>query len=259
MWSRHTTWRQTSALFAKDFQGIPELAGLADCDLMIAVSHDCDIACDDTEKEPYIEFIPAKILTSANGNFINAKNIRTLHLQHTAERIFELDAAKKKHVLKKSLINITPTDEVQLSEHNKKILQNWLAARYRRHAFPDSLRDRLIPLDDFLKKEGAKNVHDIAGYWVNYEPKNSELLADEPYEFWLQIVYASETADAHDKAAAIAKKLNETFAAMMLKSKTEGPVDLRQCEAIADTEFTLHDMRENFEYVLDYISHKATR
>ncbi len=58
-WSRNTTWRQSSVLAQKDFQAVG-LTDIPDADLAIAISHDCDIANDNLDVEPAVEFIFAR-------------------------------------------------------------------------------------------------------------------------------------------------------------------------------------------------------
>ncbi len=76
-WSRNTTWRQGSVLAQKDFQAVG-WTGVPDTDLAIAISHDCDIANDNLDVEPAVEFIFARILTEHNGNSTHGK-IRALY------------------------------------------------------------------------------------------------------------------------------------------------------------------------------------
>ena len=181
-----------------------------------------------------------------------------MHLCHTNAPTFALDASKKFTIPKNALNEAGSNDK--LNDENKKILQSWLAARYKRHAFPDSLVSRLKPVDNLLKKQGKKNAHEITAYWVNYEPKNKELLPNEPYEISLKIIYCADAPDAENKAQKIAESLKTTdFTSKMMQNTEHGAIDLRLCQAWSDMEFTLHDMHSGgyVEYALDYISHQA--
>ncbi len=55
----------------------------------------------------------------------------------------------------------------------------------------------------------------------------------------------------------LALKLKEKFPELLKKTESEGRVDLRQGEAISETEFTLRDMRETIEFRLEHISYRA--
>ena len=112
-------------------------------------------------------------------------------------------------------------------------------------------------MEEFLKKEGKKHSQEIMGYWLNYEPRKIELGNEEPYELWIRIVYSSDIVDAETKAKVLADKLKRDFGKIIQKSSDAGRIDLRLCEASADTEFTLYDQRNYLEYSLEYISHQA--
>jgi len=257
MWPRDTNWRQGSLLIAEKFGEIKHLVPY-ECDLIIAISHDCDIAYDKLEAEPNIEFVSAKVLplSAGDGNFTHSKNPRKLRLPYNEREVLELNANQKFSIPKGELIKIAPSNDT-LDDKSKGVLQTWLSIRYRRHAFPDNLAARLIPVEEFLKKEGKKHSQEIMGYWLNYEPRKIELGNEEPYELWIRIVYSSDIVDAETKAKVLADKLKRDFGKIIQKSSDAGRIDLRLCEASADTEFTLYDQRNYLEYSLEYISHQA--
>ena len=89
-WSRNTSWRQGSVLAQKDFQAVG-LTDAPNADLAVAISHDCDIANDNLEAEPAVEFIFARILEQTERKlYAYGKIRRTLHLQyeHVGKTVF---------------------------------------------------------------------------------------------------------------------------------------------------------------------------
>jgi len=58
-------------------------------------------------------------------------------------------------------------------------------------------------------------------------------------------------------AANIAQNLKTEFPNLLEKTKDSGMVDLRKCEAVSETEFTLRDMRDTVEYNLEHLSYRT--
>lgn len=256
-WSRNTSWRQGSVLAQKDLQA----AGLTDApdtDLAVAISHDCDIANDNLDAEPVVEFIFARILDERNGNYTHGKNPRILHLDYRYEGktvFLELLASRKVMVPKSSLEAIQP-DRTYALMGSRQVLQSWLAARYRRHALPNSLVERLRAVFGYMEKEGKKNSAGILSFRLSYEPED-ELPPVEAYELWLSIVYVTDEAEYGSMAQKMAQSLKTEFPKLLAKTKDSGTVDLRQCEAFSEEEFTLRDMRETVEYHIEHLSYRT--
>lgn len=256
-WSRDTLWRQGSVLSQGDFQRV-DLTETSDAGLAIAISHDCDIANDNLSAEPYVEFILGRIREKADGNCTYGKNPRKLHLEYTnaGKPVFiELIASEKRQVSKDLLESVHPDHTYEIAG-SLQILQSWLAARYRRHALPNSLVERLRPVFIFIEKEGKKNSSGILSFRLSYDPQE-ELSPNEPYELWLSIVYVTDKEEYCSMAEEIAQKLNAKFPDLLNETKDNGPVDLRQCEAVSETEFTLRDMRDTVEYHAEHLSYRS--
>jgi len=257
-WSRDTTWRQGSILAQIDFQTV-DLTEEPDADLAIAISHDCDIANDKLDIEPAVEFIFACIKDTHNGNCTNGKNPRTLHLDYISDGktvYLELVASKRLMLKKNKLRKVQPDKAYELNAHSRQILQSWLAARYRRHALPNSLVDRLKAVLKYIEEKGKKNSSGILSFHLSYEPKE-ELSPEEPYELSISIVYITDEPKYEKMAKEIANSLKTEFPKLLANTKDSGKVDLRKCEAFSEMEFTLRDMREMVEYHLEHVSYRT--
>lgn len=256
-WSRNTSWRQGGVLAQKDFQkvGLTNVSGI---DLAIAISHDCDIANDNLNAEPAVEFILAHILERHDGNNTYGKNPRTLHIDYTqnGQTVWiEMIASKKLILEKNNLLGIQP-DETYKPIYSQQILQSWLAARYRRHAFPNSLVERLRHVFTYIEKQGKKNSSGILSFHMSYEPKE-ELSPEEQYELWLSIVYITDKVEYEAMSEEIANSLKMEFPKLLERAKNSGTVDLRKCEAVSEMEFTIRDMRETVEFHLEHLSYRS--
>jgi hypothetical protein len=256
-WSRNTSWRQGSILAPKDFQA----AGLTTAPentLAIAISHDCDIANDNLEAEPAVEFIFACRIEQQNGNYAHGKNPRILHLNYRQGEdtaFFEL-LASQKAIVSKSLLETIEPDENYTLISSHQVLQSWLAARYRRHALPNSLVERLREVFKYIEKEGKKNSDGILSFRLSYDPIH-ELSPEGVYELWLSIVYITDKDEYESMARKLAEGLKAEFPNLLVKTKESGKVDLQRCEAVSEMEFTFRDIRDTVEYHLEHLSYRT--
>jgi hypothetical protein len=78
-WTRKTEWIQGAALSGKNLQALHPNA--PENSVAVAISHSCDIANENLEAEPRVEFILAVPIPKCDGNFTGAKNPRKLHLR----------------------------------------------------------------------------------------------------------------------------------------------------------------------------------
>lgn len=252
-WSRNTIWRQGSVLTQKDFQSV----GLTDATacLAIAISHDCDIANDNMDAEPIVEFILSRLVEKHDGNYTYGKNPRILHLdyRYNGQTVWiELIASRRVIVQKSSLEAIQPDQAYNLI--TRQTLQSWLAVRYNRIALPNSLVKRLSSVSAHIAKEGKKNSSGILSFRLSYEPQD-ELPPEEPYELWLSIIYVADKAEYATMAENVAQSLKTEFPNLLENAKDSGTVKLRKCEAVSEIEFTLRDVRDTVGYNLEYLSY----
>lgn len=244
-------WKQGSIIHLSDLQALDQ--ALPDnCMGGLVITHDCDLA-NTIETEPQVEYLPFTMPDTTDGNLTNAKNPRTLQLellQDGNKCCIQLSALQKACLLKTELAKFEPASGL-LSDKERQILQGWLAARYRRHAFPDELVERMRPLSAYLEKQLRARARSVLGIWIDYDPKS--LLSDEePYELWLYIVYSTDSADNHSQAEQVASSISDRFATL---DPSLGFI-LTACEAIAETGFTLSDQRRTIEFKLEHLSHR---
>lgn len=93
-------------------------------------------------------------------------------------------------------------------------------------------------------------------FQLSYEPRD-ELPPVEAYELWLRIVYITDKAEYGPMAEEMAQSLKTKFPKLLAKTKDSGTVDLRQCEALSEMEFTVRDMRDTVEYHLEHLSYRT--
>jgi hypothetical protein len=268
-WDRQIPWRQGHALTAETvsaLQLLPE-GRSADSVVVLIISHDCDIASDPST-EPIIEAIAGTKVAGSDGNFTNGKNSRRLHLNATeadAAIWIELIAGARVMIPKADLAKHAPCSKISLSPADKNRLQVWLAARYRRSAFPDKfdfqlsktgvyerLAKILKPLDD----------HVIAVFFDVDEGDEREH-ADEgdPFTLTIDLLYSTEIDPATAEAATLkaCEEIAQAFRDRCFdaKTKTWKAVELLGCSAISDQALTYADSLKLKRWNADHISLRA--
>jgi hypothetical protein len=257
-WSRDTLWRQGGVLPSACSIRLGLLGETETSDkLAIVVSHDCDLA-EDAEKEPAVEVIICHAIEKCDGNRTYAKNPRILNLEiisPSGRSAFELIAREKSLILKRDLAGFSPDPAYVLDEEDKKTLQNWLAARYRRASIPDGLQGLVKSIFEEVGKR-KENPKALRGFWIDSEPDSDKLGAGENYELWIAVVYATAIPDSKNIAEDAARLLGEKFRQKFFKDDVWHGIDLRECKAVADTEFTLFD---TFNYKLFRLEHLSLK
>lgn len=259
-WTRKTPWRQGAVLPPEAAVSLglvaPEQAGQA---VVVVISHDCDLVIDNLEVEPYVEVIVGGRMDKLDGNFTAAKSTRKLHLEiGEAEPhvMVELVAIRKAVLPKEKLADFEPDPSLAVTGKNLPALQAWLADRYRRSAFPDELVKRLEPVESVFSKAVKKSTSEILGLFIDYDPEEDGLSEDEPYQIVLLVVYDGDTAEAEAKALAVADTLTAAFKQHYLDNGKWRLLELQQCTALSDTEFTLRDVLQTKRYRLEYLSYR---
>ncbi|MGO9318102.1 MAG: hypothetical protein ACLPXT_01685 [Terracidiphilus sp.] len=225
--------------------------------VLVVISHSCDLV-KTSETEPYVELLHGQRKDEMNGSLANGKNPRTLHLeyeQNGSKKVLELCAFNKFAVEKKMLIGIDPDPDAILTAKDINTLQVWLAARYKRAAFPDGLNSRMQPIK---KKLSSAEPSAVIGTWMRYEPEDNHLPDEVPYELWVKVVYSTEEYDAKTKAERYANELRLSFEKNFFNHGKSlwHSIELRSCDAVADTVFSIRDILVYKQWRLEYLSLK---
>lgn len=248
-WTRAMPWRQGSVIALTDLQAL-QVSLPESCAGGLIITHDCDLANDD-EREPLVECLPFKRLDAANGNNTNAKSPRVLHLelQLGVDRCWIEVCAPDKLILSKTRLAELEPAESWLSDKDRQVLQGWLATRYRRHAFPDELVERMRPLTAHLERQLKGRAQAVLGVWIDYQPR-ATVAENEPYEIWLYLVYSTDSPDnqvqTEDAASNVARRFSDS---------SDGLV-LAECTAVSEAGFTLADQRSTVEFRFEHLSHR---
>jgi hypothetical protein len=260
---RQTLWRQGHTLTNEAAVGLglvrPDEIATA---LVIVISHDCDLTqC--SEVEPCVETIVGHRIAAADGNFTHAKNPRQLHLpceENGATVYLDLRARDKRSISKEDFAAHQPNGVITVAPRECSVLQRWLAARYRRAAFPDEFERRLQ--ETGLYKRIAKiieplGMHLVAIFFDVDEARGIERDgADDLYTLGVYLLYSTE----HDPTAALGaaadavQAISAAFRDKCFVHQGWRNIELVACEPISDTAMTYAMSVQLKKWSADYFS-----
>ncbi len=249
-WERNTPWRQGNIVpneVAKTLDLLSKDA--SDEALLVVISHDCDLA-QPPGTEPNVEIIVGHQIPSVDGNFSYAKNARRLHLTFNGggNHISVNLVATQKVVVQKVLLSAyAPADEIRLTAIELTILQRWLAARYRRSAFPDEfdkrLEDRGLHNRICRILKTSSDMISAVYFDVDEGQDLKKSGADDVYSLVIYLLYSTDKdPDAAEAIAEAAKcEIEKAFQEKCFAkaSRAWHDIELVGCEAIADRAMTV--------------------
>lgn len=221
--------------------------------MFVVISHDCDLAAD-CDKEPFVEVVRVRRLKDdEEPTQLFGKNPRLLQMEVELDGekcILEFVASNKATFSKYPLFQRQLQGTTILLPGQLQQLRVWLASRYRRHALPNELVDRLKPLFGKLEERAKRNADGVFATFVSFSP-NMEI--DDPAEIYdvsFAVVYDSENPVGEENAKSIVETIKKAF------SKVKG-VELGPIEAYNDMEFTLRDTRTMIELSYEHLSFRG--
>ncbi|MCI5099668.1 hypothetical protein [Phaeobacter italicus] len=238
----------------------------------IVASQDCDIAAS-VDKEPTVEFVLVRE-AECNGNFTNAKNPRTLHIpvnEETEPGFVELQTRDRVFLAKGDLVGNDPCPDTKISVPSVWMLQNWLALRYKRTAFPDEFVNRLpSKLKGKVSKVIAGTVRSIEAVLFDLcGDEREELKGEDNYLLEITLVYNEDTDEkALQKAEDAAEGLRKAFKEKLFKPENEGQpeesdagewlgIELIDIHVVSIRGITLYDAQSKLRWELDELSFKV--
>jgi hypothetical protein len=263
-WTRSTPWRQGSILDQKVLwevaPGSP--ASFQKFDIAVVVSHDCDIAAD-PPIEPGVEAIPGTFPPEKDGSLTHAKAARKLHLALTEpsenrQRFAEFTAGDKFQIPKAKLVNHAPSSKYVISAKDIEILRRWLAARYRRQAFPDAFEKRFDRVEDRLKdilKKSSSHLRAVL-FDLDDEKLAQSACSEEPYSLGIYLVHTSDPNPSESLKAAEATKakIEKAFQDRYMQAGQWTGIELAYCDVISDNALTYLQYLQLAEWRLEGLS-----
>jgi hypothetical protein len=232
----------------------------------LVITHDCDLAAV-PDKEPSAEILIGRSIGKL-GSATNAKVARRLELalqSRTGSQAVELLAPNKRTVPKEALFQYSPRKDLWLAPSDRRILQRWLAARYRRAAFPEAFEARLrTKIGRRTVVQELESILNDGGEWIRcllFDVDEGEFCErdgpDDVYQLGITVLYvsASDEPRAYAAASAAAEALEKVFAqAFERQGGARQYIDLRYCDPISDSVLTVRDRERLSEWRLEHLS-----
>ncbi|UAL43481.1 hypothetical protein K8B83_00875 [Shewanella inventionis] len=190
--------------------------------VLITASQSCNIANDDMDLGPHVEFSVGRLITRIDGNYSYNKNPRKLHTSYNEAtdegvvlRNIEILSKESIFIAKESLVtsNILFNKNAQFGYHEIDSYVAWLSGHYNKPALPTAFNNRLIETDRKDKRKAkAKSLSPLlSGIYVEINPFK-ELPPDEHYSVNLLGLLPVGNNEAEIISAT---KTMETFADLM--------------------------------------------
>jgi hypothetical protein len=264
---RRITWSQGHILTPEAALALQLVAPAeaASC-LPVVVTHDCDLAAT-LDKEPCVEILVGRPI-SKFGAAANAKIARRLELpvqSQSGPRALELRAPDKRTMPKAALLDYAPREDLWLAPRDRLVLQRWLAARYRRAAFPEAFEARLrTKVDGRTVVEHIEVILNEGGEWIRglfFDLDEGDFRErdrpDDVYRLGITVLYASASDErqGYASACAVAEALERLAArAFERQNGIREYIDLRYCDPVSDAVLTVQQREQLTEWRLEYLS-----
>lgn len=270
--ARNLSWRQGDIL-SDEAVAICDLGsaeGSSETLYAVVVSHDCDLAASES-KEPNAEVITGRRVRKLGGDSF-AKTARRLQVEYQSADgpvVLELAASAKVPVPKAKLFAGEPRRDIALDKQGLNILQRWLAARYRRTAFPEEFEARLRSPQMSGKRTFLERIEDILEAGGDHirgllfdldEGADVERVAlNDTYQLGVVVLYNSlrDEPAAAAVASNAAEELERLFAEGFETQTGEWQgICLTYCDPMSDNAITVAQAEMLKEWRLEHMSLK---
>lgn len=265
MLGRDTHWRQGDLLTSESAFALDLGIQAGSKRRAIVITHDCDLA---HEGEQYVEVIVADRVAKLDPLLSYAKNPRQLHLTYEGTAggslVLHLRHGDRRCISKADFAEHAKKDtHFILPENEKRVLKQWLAARYGRTAFPNAFEQRLRKrlgkrtVEQQIAKILAPEAKYLVGLFFDLgELRGREAEEGQPYALSISVVYDAMEGgqNARDSAERVAEQLCDLFEKAYGRPDIAQEIALERCEAVPDTYLSLADLRRVDQWRLEYIS-----
>lgn len=264
LWTRETNWRQGHILppeAASHFRLVNSAALESTC--VVVVTHDCDLANDNLEVEPFVEVIVGRTVENASGNFTWAKAPRTLHYPVERDGVtahVELVATAKVQLRKSALAQFQPDARFYLDGPTLAVVRDWLSVRYKRAAFPDEFVTRMRDTKADAKLAKALEMHGKNISFTYFDLDKGECVEraeGEPYRLSIVLVFnpGDDPEAAAEVADAAADAVEKAVAGRLPQGGTS--ITLDACFAVSEEDIRVSEARALNLWRLEYMTHRA--
>jgi hypothetical protein len=260
-WTRNFPWRQGNLLTDEAFTALDLLHPKCPDDTIVVVAtHDCDLA-QSPDSEPGVEVIIGRRIEKLDGNNTHAKSSRSLHIEFggSVPQLAEFVVTEKRIIEKNALADFKPDEIYKLSPSNLSTFQSWLAARYRRSAFPDEFERRMKESGLTRKVSKAAKQHGRMITAVFFDVGHD--VSQGPNDVYtLGIILLHETEPDFNAAEIAANRaktaIEHAFISRLYDEKTGSwrSIELAYIDVVSEESLTYRQSKLLRKWRLDHIS-----
>lgn len=226
------------------------LKSVKQLDMLIIVSHDCDIANRSFEAEPMVELMLARFLPiqSKNASLFSGRNPRKFQFLCQSGQLYEISIHDRFSISRRLLLSNAPDIRKPAKDVIKQICL-WLSKRYFRAAFPDSFNNRIKQGQEAIRNKLKKTGQQITAIYIAVI--DEELQPHEVYEIDIRATMQCEAyknpdlrREAQDTINLIASKLDQC----------EG-IEVLDNSVVSEAEVSIDDLRILKRWDYDYLSY----
>jgi hypothetical protein len=216
---------------------------------LIVLTQWCDLAIDEIEKEPNVEFILADSVTHKKDAIQFLLSYRALQLECKSTGTILEFSTHNRVTVSKTVFRHLRRDSCELSFDEMIQLTAWIGSRYKRVPLPNALVRRMSFRDSAIKKsmeELSKYLFEIR---ASVTPSGKELKDGEKYLIVLYLI--SKTTSLPEKAA----KAFDKFKSWTNSLESKGVVV--QVHLKSGDDVTYNQMRSLYPIDLDAFTYSA--
>jgi len=227
-----------------------------DADLLIVITHDCDLIHGSLENEPFVEVLLAKSSPpeSQDGQLTFGKNPRRLQFSQkrgTEDKIFEAEINDRFRAPRECLASVPPDGERALDQRTAAMICAWISKRYFRAAFPDTFESRIRPKKTWIRDQLRKNGKYISAIFLMVPDK--ELAIGQPYQILMRGTMRVADFEDNNKRETAQTALDKIAA----KLADCVDVEVKEWELVSEQDISLDDLHFLKRWDYDSLSYQG--
>ena len=252
---KHHGWRQGSVVpqaiveKLRSEGRLPSNFGAGD--ILLVISHDCDVTRGDYASEPTVELLIVRVADKAEGNYFSCHSPRYFQVKDNASGqpvVYAMSVHDRFHVPRVHLAMSKPDATRVFEKETLLRIAFWLSRRYSRPSFPDAFNERTRQAVDSMLKQLKKNGDSVTGVYLTVI--DEELPSGQDYEI---VIRATMTVDHfQDKQLRLRamELLNKLEAAL---GECDG-IEVKESHLVSEAEVSIDDLRGLKRWDFDSIS-----
>jgi hypothetical protein len=221
-------------------------------DILIVVTHSCDLLHSSYGTEPTFEVLKATPLCSEDGNYTYGKNPRKFHFQlkrNGSTCAYEISIHQRCFLERPLLEEYDPDHGTKIESTVVETIARWLAQRYRRSAFPDEFNLRWQGERDRIKQILKRGGKLFTGIYLRLD-STDELESDKEYR--IVVIATAKPEDlGHDtpegEMYVTLDRLEETL------NKCTG-ISVVYSDVRSEADFSMDDLRHSMKWDFDHMT-----